>query len=339
MSWPQTGNKPHSIPKEQRTKRRFKFRSSSVEKKEGDGCRPLVDQQVDLMDWPVTVNNPVLLTSTPADQTPTLIPEAVFPPQASPEVLQGEEKQLLVIDEDTLANLLAQCEQAPLPAVTSDLTRARSQSWAPGTAKTDSVGTQNVKGNNTITTFTTAASCASKLRRPTKHLTTFQKLKNWNLSVRHKWLVVGDSNVARFPPFDIPHLQVDSYPEATFAHLKAVLDKIEPNTSVEVLILSAGLFNKTQKRAETAVRELRRLMTTAKGKFPHAQIWLPLINFSNTLPRSEQLFLEKINHFILGHYQSLGAVPNDQFAVENDQIHWTRATAGLILDHWAATLN
>lgn len=62
-----------------------------------------------------------------ADQTLTLVPEVTSPPQASPAVFQGVEEQLITLDEDTLANLLAQCESlrplAPLPPPVSAASR------------------------------------------------------------------------------------------------------------------------------------------------------------------------------------------------------------------------
>lgn len=58
--------------------------------------------------------------------------------------------------------------------------------------------------------------------RPIRHINTTHKIKNWSLSVKEKWLILGDSNVARFPPFKISNLQIDGFPGATFRHKRGL---------------------------------------------------------------------------------------------------------------------
>ncbi|KAK1875431.1 Collagen alpha-1(XXVII) chain, partial [Dissostichus eleginoides] len=70
-------------------------------------------------------------------------------------------------------------------------------------------------------------------RRPNKHLNTVKKLQDWGLSVGKKWLIMGDSNLARFPLFSINELQIDSYPGATFRHAEAIIQKATSSTVVE----------------------------------------------------------------------------------------------------------
>ena len=83
-------------------------------------------------------------------------------------------------------------------------------------------------------------------RTPTRHIKTLHKIKNWSLTVRHKWLILGDSNVSRFPPYNISNLQIKSFPGASFVHLRGVLEKIDSDPRVEIVILSLGINNRTQ---------------------------------------------------------------------------------------------
>eukprot|EP00064_Thunnus_orientalis_P023971 superscaffoldBa00009667_g24236 len=83
-------------------------------------------------------------------------------------------------------------------------------------------------------------------RKPTKHLNTYNKMQNWGLSVGKKWLIMGDSNVARVPPFTAADLQIDSYPGATFRHAEAILTRATSSVTVETVIVSFGLNNSSQ---------------------------------------------------------------------------------------------
>lgn len=70
-------------------------------------------------------------------------------------------------------------------------------------------------------------------RRPTKHITTSRKLQDWSLCMGKKWLIISDSNLARFSPFSNQDLQMDSYPGATFHHTEAILKKAACSIQVD----------------------------------------------------------------------------------------------------------
>lgn len=179
------------------------------------------------------------------------------------------------------------------------------------------------------------AQTVATTRRATRHINTPNKLRDWNLSVRKKWLIVGDSNVARFPPFQMPDLQVDSFPGATFRHAETILLKATIVTSVETVILSFGLNNRSQKTRQTTIKQMQRAMKVAKQRFPLATIWVPLINFSRALPHQEQTNLHDLNVYIHTNYDSIPELGRTQFSTERDKIHWTHETASHMLTHWA----
>ncbi|KAK2872040.1 hypothetical protein Q8A73_024568 [Channa argus] len=176
-------------------------------------------------------------------------------------------------------------------------------------------------------------------RRPTRHLQTTKKLQDWGLSVGKKWLIMGDSNVSRFPPFQVPDLQIDSYPGATFRHAEVILTKATVSTAVEKVILSFGLNNRGQHVKGTTIKQLQSAVRAATNRFPHAEIWIPEINYDRTLPHREQSNLLSLNAHILRNYKYIPELPMDTFETEDDKVHWTRGTAARMLEHWCKSVN
>ena len=176
-------------------------------------------------------------------------------------------------------------------------------------------------------------------RRPTKHLNTVKKIQDWGLSVGKKWLIMGDSNLARLPPFTIHDLQIDSYPGATFRHAEAIIKKATSSTVVEKVILAFGLNNRSNKVKQTSVKQLQAAVRAAKLKFPRAAIWIPVINYSHFLPHHEQQQLIHLNDYIRQNLKHIPKLPNVSFWTESDNVHWTKSTAGHMLQHWCEQVN
>ena len=171
-------------------------------------------------------------------------------------------------------------------------------------------------------------------RRPTKHIKTLRKKHDWSLTVNKKWLIIGDSNLARFPPFTCEDLQIDSFPGATFSHAKAIINKTTTSTLVEKVILSFGINNRTQKDKKGVSRELLTAIRTAEHKFPDASIWVPLINFSERLPVEQKQMLKYLNQKIDTNCMSIPLLQEENFSTRVDHIHWTTITADEMLKHW-----
>lgn len=174
--------------------------------------------------------------------------------------------------------------------------------------------------------------------RPTRHMSTNRKMVDWRLSVRKKWLLLGDSNLSRMPYFDHMDLQVDSYPGATFRHMEAVIKKAAVSMNVEHVVLSLGINSRTQNPKDTTVKQMQAALRAAKQTFPAAQIWVPIVNFSGILPLKEQSNLNILNAHIQNNMQHIPALPKSEFHTESDNIHWTRATAESMLQHWLVHL-
>ncbi|KAL3965733.1 hypothetical protein ACER0C_031832 [Sarotherodon galilaeus] len=173
------------------------------------------------------------------------------------------------------------------------------------------------------------------------HPNTQRKLTDWSLEVEKKWLIMGDSNVCRFPDFLNSNLQVDSFPGAHFRHAQALMEKTTPppDLVVEKIILSFGINSRANKSKETTVKNLQGALRSAKRKFPYAEIWIPLINFSPNLPREEQENLQTLNEHLIRNMPYIPLLPEEDFETELDDVHWTSDTARAMFEHWMATLN
>lgn len=163
-------------------------------------------------------------------------------------------------------------------------------------------------------------------------------MKDWTLTPCKKWLIMGDSNACRIPPFQEPDLQIESYPGATFRHAEAILAKTIHTDLVETLILSFGINNRIQRTDEAGVVQLQRAVRMAEIAFPKALVLIPELNFSESLPEDEQQNLMRLNHHIVSHFNSIPKLLEKDFVAEQDGIHWTIPTARNILHHWVEML-
>ncbi|KAG7456439.1 hypothetical protein JOB18_026099 [Solea senegalensis] len=267
-------------------------------------------------------SRPRPLTSTPTLEPTSLPPTPTIPPTSHAE-------HIVDLSTDDLEDFDDNSQQTDARPGTF---------WSPFRKHTTQSHIDFDKSNNDSSRTNLADdSQDTPTRRPTRHINTNNKLKNWSLSVGKKWVVIGDSNASRLPPFQIPDLQVDSFPGATFRHIGAVLNKMSVNSNVETVVLSLGLNNRTQKVA-TSIKELQRLIRVAKLKFPQATIWVPLINFSRALPHQEQTNLHDLNRY-RSNQNFIPELARSDFTTERDNIHWSHLTAQRLIYHWALEVN
>lgn len=173
-----------------------------------------------------------------------------------------------------------------------------------------------------------------------KHKHTDRKMMEWELEVTKKWLIIGDSNIAKMPDHSVKDLQIESYPGANFRHAQAILEKAVTKIShVEKVVLSFGINSRDQRAKETAVKQMQAALRTAKTAFPFAELWIPLINFSSDLPTKQQGTLQILNGHITRNMPFIPLLDRKKFKTENDNIHWTKETATEMLQHWGRVLN
>lgn len=178
-------------------------------------------------------------------------------------------------------------------------------------------------------------------QEPIRHPNTSRKIHDWKLDIEKPIAFIGDSNLARIPPFKHNRIQVDSFPGATFYHLSGVIDKLTPNPKVEMVILAAGLNNGLAKQVPlTSWKQLQQLLKTCTTQFPNATLYVPIINFSDRLDREQQALLRQLNTCIQDKCNYLPALERLQFRTQSqDPVHWTADTAQKLFHQWIEHLN
>ena len=164
------------------------------------------------------------------------------------------------------------------------------------------------------------------------------KLNDWSLIPNKKWLILGDSNLSRFPNYTEPHIQIESFPGANFKHARAILARAPVSKEVEKVILSFGINHKSH-NPDTTIPQIDQAISMAKNTFPKARIMVPIINYSRSLPDIEKENLNALNDHIVCYDDIVPHLSRNRFSTGDDLVHWTEETAEHILDHWIAHLN
>lgn len=174
-----------------------------------------------------------------------------------------------------------------------------------------------------------------------RHPNTTRKMTEWNWVAKRKWVILGDSNLARLPDYFSKHLQVESFPGANFRHAEALMRKtVAPqDLVVEKVVLSFGINSRGNKPKETTVKNVQAAIRATRTRFPYAEVWVPLVNFSRTLPAEEQENLQTLNDHMERNMSFIPLLPEGQFQTEDDGIHWTVETGRAMFEHWSSILN
>jgi hypothetical protein len=162
-----------------------------------------------------------------------------------------------------------------------------------------------------------------------------------------KLAILGDSNLSRIShtPREIESIQIDSFPGAKVQHMTQVLSTLTTNSKTpDTLIINIGINNRDNK-IQTHRQNLRALARTAAQKLPNTKIYIPQVNFAESLSVSQKQSLENYNQIVsalVGTHDNLCKIPplnNNDFITDADKIHWTQETANAVLAHWTKNLN
>ena len=175
--------------------------------------------------------------------------------------------------------------------------------------------------------------------KPHRNPNTTRKLIDWRLLISKECVIIGDSNLANIPEFHFQNLQIESFPGANFWHAEQLMTKATIRTRVTKIVLAFGINNRDQKFRETASKQLQRAIKAARDKCPTAEVWVPVINFSEDLPIQQQTTLQNLNQHIKKTVTHIPPLPKCDFQVGQDHIHWTLKTAQAMLKHWVHHLN
>lgn len=152
-------------------------------------------------------------------------------------------------------------------------------------------------------------------------------------------MIIGDSNLSRFPKIWDPCVQVDRFPGAKFSHAAQLLrNGTPPSPQVTKVILSFGM-NDSHTTNPSHLREtLGTLYNVGRATFPNATVLIPLINVSNTLPTPIQHNLKYMNELIKTYNAFIPRLEKTKFSTMTDGIHWKQETADDMWKHWRAFL-
>lgn len=161
------------------------------------------------------------------------------------------------------------------------------------------------------------------------------KFQNCALTPRREILIMGDSNLAKLPPILNKKVQIDWYPGAKLTHATHIIkNKTPTEPKVTKVILSFGINDREIADLNMQKKNLGTLMEWAQQTFPNAVIYIPISNFSKTLPLQIQKNITQLNTTIEEWYDFIPQLDESKFETMNDRIHWTPATASNIWKHW-----
>ena len=162
-----------------------------------------------------------------------------------------------------------------------------------------------------------------------------------------KIALLGDSNLSKIShgPKEIESVQADSFRGAHIQHITKILQQHNTKQQApDVLILNVGINNRGN-QPQTHYTNVSALAKAASQKFPTTKVYIPQINFSESLPEKQKQSLQSLNK-LFGIFASknnnINTIPplnQNDFKTKNDLIHWTPETANKILANWTKHLN
>lgn len=163
-----------------------------------------------------------------------------------------------------------------------------------------------------------------------------------------KTLILGDSNLSRITNRPSKLTEIQSYPGARTEHMVAMLNKTQKqplDSKINNVVLAFGTNDANSKTPMGSIeRDIKRMSTLAKSKFPRAQISLAEVVVSATSPLHLVQKAEQINE-IIRKIKTTQIIPRPHSARvvleagDRSKVHWTRESANMILKHWHQCLN
>lgn len=209
----------------------------------------------------------------------------------------------------------------------------------------------------TQTTHTTPPSQTTNTQTPLTHTTiigthshkypSLDKPK-WKLpKLTEKLVIIGDSNVSKIlqTPNNTKSIEIHSFPGARFSHMTDILNKDTlEHTQTQNTILSIGI-NSRNNGPTFNNNQIEKLLNTYHKWQPHMDKAIALVPFDPTkLTPKDTDAINQINTDIKRHAKKLNltildSIPQSQFEVGQDTIHWTKTTANKIAKYWINSLN
>ena len=111
------------------------------------------------------------------------------------------------------------------------------------------------------------------------------------------------------PPPQQPRHTTRQLPGGQYVSFSKICEKTVPNPTIKIVVLSIGINNKDQDPRQTSCKQLKSLYKQAQLAFPNADIYFPIINFSDNLSIKQQYNLKYINNTIATYFPFLAEIP------------------------------
>ena len=180
---------------------------------------------------------------------------------------------------------------------------------------------------------------------PTSHKTDNFGKDAWRLPKLNKpVLILGSSNLNRITRSTSSDIQIESYPGASFRHIKQIVDNYHFSVAPTHIFLSIGLNSRNALPRTTSNPEMRTMLSSIRRCFPEASIFIPKINFSYQLKDKIKSNLEQLNSMMddLPGVTVMNKLSDSEFEIDpmdTNRIHWTEHTANAMLKFWLSHLN
>ena len=152
-----------------------------------------------------------------------------------------------------------------------------------------------------------------------------------------KIVILGDSNLARIPPFQYNSCQVEAFPGAKMYHISHLLKKYELKENIpQIMVVNVGLNDVTSVSSKIK-RDLTELIDVLQRNFSTTQIYFVPVQVHSKHRHEIQKAAEIFNSALLS-LPGLPPLHRSQFSLEPDQIHWKPHCAKAMMSHWLMTL-
>ena len=164
------------------------------------------------------------------------------------------------------------------------------------------------------------------------------KKKEWDLPPLVKRIVVlGDSNLARIPPFQHHSCQVEAFPGAKIYHITHLLKKYNFKENVpQMMVVNVGL-NDVTSGSDKIDRDIKELSHVLQRNFSTTQIHFVPVQVHNKHRHEIQKAAEIFNSVLL-ELPSMPSLHSSLFSLEPDKIHWKPHCAKAMIANWLASL-
>ena len=182
------------------------------------------------------------------------------------------------------------------------------------------------------------------------HIYGANEKNSWTLpACESKIVILGDSNLSKVTNIEgNAPVEMHSYSGAKPCHFERLLDGSTTCTHPSSVILSIGI-NSRDNKVQTTKTQMKKIAQSATTMFPNSKIFIPQINTSPLLSKTQTSNLEAFNKYIVElsnehqEIQIISKMPQEKFKTDENGkfpgIHWQPETANDMICHWLSHLN